>query len=134
MSCYGNELTYNLQVALSTSHRISVHLTHVPSSINFFDLLYMKIPRTVVVVRQRDPWILRDHVMVDGQDCLCIDAHPCHLKQTNVDTCTKVCLRRRCIFDGKFYYRSFYFINGEIPFSRSKCICKKIIIIIPIFS
>ena len=42
----------------------------------------MKIPRTVVVVRQRDPWILRDHVMVDGQDCLCIDAHPCHLKQT----------------------------------------------------
>lgn len=80
-------LTDNFQVTLSASHRVCVHLTHVPPAILLLNLLYVKVPRTMVIVRQRYPWILRDDITVDGQDSLRIDTHPCHLEQISPLTC-----------------------------------------------
>lgn len=42
-------LTYNLYVALTASHWVRVHLTHVPSTIHLLSIFYMKIPRAVVI-------------------------------------------------------------------------------------
>jgi len=79
-------LTHDLYVALTALHRIRVHLTHVPSAIHLLHVLYVKVPRAVVVVGQRDSGILRDHIMMNRQNGLCVDAHPRHLKQTSRDT------------------------------------------------
>lgn len=44
----------------------------------------MQIPRSVVVVRQTDARILRDHIVMDGQYCLRIDAHPGDLELVQI--------------------------------------------------
>lgn len=74
-------LTHDLYVALTAFHGVCVHLTHVPSAIHLLHVLYVKIPRAVVVIRQSDSGILRDHIMMNRQYGLCIDAYPRHLKQ-----------------------------------------------------
>lgn len=75
-------LTYNLYVTLTTLHWIRIHLAHVPSAINFLNFLYMKIPRAVIIVRQRDSGILSNYILMNRQYSLRVDAHPCHLKHT----------------------------------------------------
>ena len=72
--------TYNLQVALSRSHGIRVHLTHVPSSIGFFDFSYVQIPAAMVIVSQNDSRILCYNVVMDTEDGLGIYSHPCYLQ------------------------------------------------------
>lgn len=58
-------LTYDLQVSLPTAHGICVDLTHVPASVSLVYVLDMQVPGAVVIVRQRDARVLRDHVVMD---------------------------------------------------------------------
>lgn len=75
----GQQLTDNLKVALPHPHGVGVDLTHVPAAITLLHVLEVKVPGAVVVVRQRDAGVLRDHVVVDGQDGLGVHAHPRYL-------------------------------------------------------
>lgn len=60
-------LTNNIQESQLTFHRIRVDLTHVPSFIGLPQLLDVYVPRPVVRVRNADPVIFRDHVVVYSQ-------------------------------------------------------------------
>lgn len=71
--------TYDLQIPLTTSHWVSVNLTHVPSTVRFLHVFYVQVPRTVVVETKRNTWILCDYVVVYGEDCLRVDTYPSHL-------------------------------------------------------
>lgn len=74
-------LTDHLQVPLSTSHRVRVHLTHVPSPIFFVHVSNMQIPRSVIVVGKRYPWILGNNVVVNWQNRLSIYPDPGDLRE-----------------------------------------------------
>lgn len=73
-------LTDHFEITDLAFHGIRVYLTHVPASIGLPHFPYVKEPRSMVAVGNRDPVILRDHVARYRQNSLCIDAQPCHLK------------------------------------------------------
>lgn len=73
-------LTYDLEVPLPTAHGVCVDLTHVPASVSLVYVLDMQVPGAVVVVRQRDARVLRDHIVMDREDCLRVHADPRHLQ------------------------------------------------------
>lgn len=73
-------LTDHLQVPLTASHRVRVHLTHVPAPVLLVYVLDVQIPRPVIVVGQRHPRVLGDDVVVDGQDRLGVHSNPRHLR------------------------------------------------------
>jgi hypothetical protein len=74
-------LTYDLEVSLSTSHGIRIDLTHVPAAVSLVYVLDMQVPGAMVVVGQRDAWILRDHIVMDRENGLRVHANPRHLQQ-----------------------------------------------------
>lgn len=73
-------LTYDLEVPLPTAHGICVDLTHVPASVCLVYVLDMQVPGAVVIVRQRDARVLRDHVVMDRENGLRVHSNPRHLK------------------------------------------------------
>lgn len=73
-------LTDHLQVPLSTSHRVRVHLTHVPAAVFLVHVSDVQIPRPVIVVGQGHPGILGDDVVVNGQDRLSVHSDPRDLR------------------------------------------------------
>jgi hypothetical protein len=73
-------LTYDLEVSLPTAHGICVDLTHVPAAVSLVYVLDMQVPGAVVIVRQRDARVLRDHIMMDREYGLCVHANPRHLQ------------------------------------------------------
>lgn len=81
-----------MQVPLSTSHRVRVHLTHVPAPVFFVHVSNVQIPRPVIIVGERDPGILGDDVVVDGQNRLSVYSDPCDL-QEKITTLLITCLR-----------------------------------------
>jgi hypothetical protein len=72
-------LTYHLQVANLTLHWICVDLAHVPATVRFPHISDLKIPRSVITVRDTYSMIFGDHVCCDSENCLCIDSEPRHL-------------------------------------------------------
>lgn len=76
-------LTDHFEITDLAFHRISIYLTHVPASIGLPYFPYVKEPRSVVAVGNRDSVILRDHVARYRQNGLRIDTQPCHLRKTN---------------------------------------------------
>jgi len=77
-------LTDHFKITNLTFHGIRVYLTHVPASIGLPYFPYVKKPRSVVTVGNRDPVILRDHVGCYRQNSLRIDTQPCHLKKQTI--------------------------------------------------
>ena len=74
-------LTDNLKVSLTAPHRIRINLAHVPATIDLLNVLYLQIPSPLICVREGYTWILRYHIVMYGQYCLCINSNPRHLKQ-----------------------------------------------------
>lgn len=72
-------LTNYIKISSLALHGIGIDLTHVPSTIRFSDLPYVKVPRTMIAVGHGDAMILRDHVTRDREDRLSVDSQPRHL-------------------------------------------------------
>jgi hypothetical protein len=83
-------LTHDLKVPLSTSHGVGVDLTHVPAAVSLVYVLDVQVPRAVVVVRQGDARILRDHVVMDREYRLCVHTDPCHLQRNWPAVCNRL--------------------------------------------
>lgn len=73
-------LTDYLEIPDLALHGVRVYLAHVPASIGLTHLPYVKEPRPMIAVGDRDPVILRDHVVRYRQDGLRVDAQPGHLR------------------------------------------------------
>jgi hypothetical protein len=73
-------LTYDLEVPLLTAHGIRVDLTHVPTAVILVYVLDVQVPGAVVIVRQRDARVLRDHFVMDRENSLRVHANPRHLQ------------------------------------------------------
>lgn len=74
-------LTDHLEVALPRSHRIGVHLAHVPTAVRLLHLSNVQVPAAVVVVGQHDARILCDDVVVNAENRLRVHPHPRDLQQ-----------------------------------------------------
>ena len=74
-------LTHHLQVADLTLHGICVDLAHVPATIWLPDIPDLKVPRSVIAMRNTNAMIFSDHVCCYSKNCLCIDSKPCHLQE-----------------------------------------------------
>jgi hypothetical protein len=73
-------LTDDLEVPLPAAHGICVELTQVPAAVSLAYVLDMQVPGAVVIVRQRDARVLRDHVVMDRENGLRVHANPRHLQ------------------------------------------------------
>ena len=69
----------HLQVSPPTSHRVSVDLTHVVTSVNLLGVRDVKLPLLVFPVGERHPLVPGDDAVVDGQDGLGVHPHPGNL-------------------------------------------------------
>lgn len=64
-----------------TLHGIRIQLTHVAPSVLLFHRFYVQVPRELVRVTDRDPWIVCDDMLVDGLDGLRVRLDPTDLRQ-----------------------------------------------------
>lgn len=62
-------------------HRIGVNLTHVPTPVGLSNFFNVQVPRFVFAMGYAYPTVFRYNVIVNCQDCLCVDSQPSHLKQ-----------------------------------------------------
>lgn len=67
-------LTDDFDVRCLAFHRVRINLTHVPASIRYAYILYVQSPYLLVAIRYSYPVIFCDHVLLNGQYCLCV--HP----------------------------------------------------------
>jgi hypothetical protein len=74
-------LTNNIQITHLWFHWICIYLAHVPASIWLTNIFDSKLPNFLLRVRYRNPRILRDDVICNCENCLCVDAQPSHLQQ-----------------------------------------------------
>lgn len=72
-------LTDHLQVSLSTSHRVRVDLTHVPSPIFLVHISDVQIPWPMIVIGKSYPRILGNNVVVNRQNRLSVHTDPSNL-------------------------------------------------------
>lgn len=76
-------LTHDVQVAELRFGRHRVDLAHVPAPVLLVHVVYMQIPcavAVVLVVRDTDARVARDHVIVNGQNGGLLEVHPGDLK------------------------------------------------------
>jgi len=74
-------LTHHFQVADLTLHGICVDLTHVPATIWLPYIPDLKVPCSVIAMRNTNAMIFSDHVCSYSKNCLCIDSKPRHLQE-----------------------------------------------------
>lgn len=74
-------LTNHLEISFTGAHWVRVDLAHVPAPVRLLHLLDVQVPGAMVIVRKRNPGILRNHFVVNGEDCLCVHAHPRQLER-----------------------------------------------------
>ena len=70
----------NVDAAHLLLHDTGVDLTHVAAPVTLFHLTDVQLPRTVVVMRHADPWIVRHDLVVKRQDSLVLRLKPSHLQ------------------------------------------------------
>lgn len=61
-------------------HRVRVHLAHVLATVLHLHALDHQRPCVLVAVRHRQPVIVRNHVLVDRQNCFRVRFNPGHLQ------------------------------------------------------
>lgn len=71
-----DKLTDNIQVAHLRLHWISVDLTHVPALIRLFHVAYPQLPNLFFRVGDGNSMVFGDNMILNRQNCLCIDAQP----------------------------------------------------------
>lgn len=59
-----------------TPHRIRINLTHVRARVVRLDVGHVQFPRVMSIVSDRQPWVLSDHVRMNGQDSFGVGLHP----------------------------------------------------------
>lgn len=64
---------------------IRINLTHVRARVVGLDVGHVQLPRVVPVVSDRQPWIVRDHVRMNGQDSFGVRLYPGNLYNTITD-------------------------------------------------
>lgn len=67
-----------------TLHRVRVDLAHIGAAVLSLDASHVERPRVVVVVGDREAGVVRDDVLVDGQDRLRVCLDPGHLRTVQV--------------------------------------------------
>lgn len=102
-----------------TFHRISVNLTHVLTPILFLNIFDVEIPGAMVIVRNRNSRVVRDNVIVNCLNCLCVCFHPTHLekKMQQVKWMTLVIwlqIYKRQVLKKKNVIK-LYSLGGELP-------------------
>lgn len=60
-------------------HRVRVHLTHVQAAVFHFDAANDQRPGVEIAVRHRQPIVVRDDVLVNGQNRFGVRFDPGHL-------------------------------------------------------
>lgn len=65
-----------------TPHRVRINLTHVRARVVRLDVGHVQFPRVMSIVGDRQPWVLSDHVRINGQDSLGVVLHPGDLHNT----------------------------------------------------
>jgi len=76
-------LTHHFQVADLTLHGVCVDLTHVPATVWLPYIPDLKVPCSVIAMRNTNAMIFGDHVCCYSKNCLCIDSKPSHLQKRN---------------------------------------------------
>ena len=59
-------ITDYVQITILSFRMYRIQLAHVSTSVSFLNVGYMQIPRSVFVVRDRNPRVPGDHVHVHG--------------------------------------------------------------------
>lgn len=72
-----------------TLHRIGVQLTHVAAPVVLRHRLDVQVPRVQVRMRDGDARVVRDDVLVDRLDRLCVRLHPADLRAIPASVHTK---------------------------------------------
>lgn len=62
-------------------HDAGVDLAHVAATVRLFELPDVEPPRSVAVVGDADPAVVRNHAVVHREDRLVFGANPTHLQQ-----------------------------------------------------
>lgn len=79
-----SRLTDNMQVSELRLGRSRVDLTHVATLVLFVYWGDVQEPRAVLVVRNADARVARDHVVVHRQDGRLLEVHPRHLRNKEI--------------------------------------------------
>ena len=78
---FSQTLTHHLQVADLTLHGVCVDLAHVKATVCLPYIPDLKVPCSVIAMRNTNAMIFSDHVRCYSKNCLCIDSKPCHLQK-----------------------------------------------------
>jgi len=84
-------LTHHLQVADLTLHGICVDLAHVPATVWLLYIPDLKVPCSVIAMRNTNAMIFSDHVCCYSKNCLCIDSKPSHLQKKKRNILSLLC-------------------------------------------
>lgn len=87
-------------------HRICVHLAHVLSPVFSLHTSYVERPRVIVVMSHTQPRIVRDNMLVDGQDRLRICLYPSNLLPA----------AKKISETQKIYYNTCKFLYDKVSF------------------
>lgn len=68
-----------LRISYLALHGIGIDLAHVEALVLPLGAFDAQAPGRVIAVRDGDPGIVSDHVVVDRLDRLCVGLHPAHL-------------------------------------------------------
>jgi hypothetical protein len=72
-------LTHYFQVADLTLHGVCVDLTHVPATVRLPYIPDLKVPGSMIAVRNTNSVVFSDHVCCYSENCLCVNSKPGHL-------------------------------------------------------
>jgi len=84
-------LTHHFQVADLTLHGICVDLAHVPATVWLPYIPDLKVPCSVIAMRNTNAMIFSDHVCCYSKNCLCIDSKPSHLQKKKRNILSLLC-------------------------------------------